>query len=103
MGLYNDPQDRIRSLLSSYVENIEVQITDEVNEKHRLHPITDEHQIALIQNFFAERQLYIADGHHRYETALNYREELRAMHRKLDPKHPPNFAFIPPTTITNPS
>src|SRR5438093_9419463 len=71
MSLYDDPQGMIRRLLSSYAVNAEVQITDEVNEEHRLHPITDEQQIALIQNFFAERQLFIADGHHRYETALN--------------------------------
>jgi uncharacterized protein (DUF1015 family) len=102
MSLYNDPQDRIRRLLSSYVENVEVQITDEVNEEHRLHPITDEHQIALIQNFFAERQLYIADGHHRYETALNYREEVRAMHRKLDPKDAANFVLMALTDIDDP-
>src|SRR5713101_2733668 len=99
MSLYNDPQDRIRRLLSSYVENVEVQITDEVNEKHRLHPITDEHQIALIQKFFAERQLYIADGHHRYETALNYREEVRAMLRKLDPKDAANFVLMALTDV----
>src|SRR5207245_11236412 len=68
----------------------------------RLHPITDENQIALIQNFFAERQLYIADGHHRYETALNYREEVRAMHRKLDPKDAANFVLMALTDVDDP-
>src|SRR6266566_8052766 len=102
MSLYNDPQGRIRRLLSSYAEKTEVQITDEVNEVHRLHPITDENQIALIQNFFAERQLYIADGHHRYETALNYREEVRAMHRKLDPKDAANFVLMALTDFDDP-
>src|SRR5438876_4032762 len=102
MSLYDDPQGRIRRLLSSYAEKAEVQITDEVNEEHRLHPITDEHQILLIQNFFAERQLYIADGHHRYETALNYREEVRAMHRKLDPKDAANFVLMALIDIDDP-
>ncbi len=102
MSLYDDPQGRIRRLLSSYAENVEVQITDEVNEEHRLHPITDERQIALIQNFFAERQLYIADGHHRYETALNYREEVRAMHHKLDPKDAANFVLMALTDVDDP-
>jgi uncharacterized protein (DUF1015 family) len=102
MSLYDDPQGRIRRLLSSYAENVEMQITDEVNEEHRLHPITDEYQIALIQNFFAERQLYIADGHHRYETALNYREEVRAMHRKLDPKDAANFILMALTDVDDP-
>ncbi len=102
MSLYDDPQGRMRRLLSSYAETTEVQITDEVNEVHRLHPITDEHQIALIQNFFAERQLYIADGHHRYETALNYHEEVRAMHRKLDPKDAANFVLMALTDVDDP-
>jgi len=102
MSLYNDPQGRLRRLLSSYAENVEVQIVDEVNEEHRLHPISDGHQIELIQNFFAERQLYIADGHHRYETALNYREEVRAMHRKLDPKDAANFVLMALTDIDDP-
>ncbi|HXZ05359.1 MAG TPA: DUF1015 domain-containing protein [Ktedonobacteraceae bacterium] len=102
MSLYEDPQGRMRRLLSSYVDKAKVQITDEVNEIHRLHAITDEHQIARIQNFFAERQLYIADGHHRYETALNYREEVRAMHRKLDPNDATNFVLMALTDVDDP-
>ena len=102
MSLYEDPQGRMRSLLSSYPETTEVQITDEMNEVHRLHPITDEKHIALIQNFFSQRQLYIADGHHRYETALNYREEARAMHRKLDPKDAANFVLMALTDVDDP-
>src|SRR6266566_4568042 len=102
MSLYNDPQGTIRRLLSSYGVRAEVQITDEANEEHLLHPITDEQQIALIQNFFAKRQLFIADGHHRYETALNYREEVRAMHRKLDPKDAANFVLMALTDLDDP-
>ena len=102
MSLYDDPQGRMRRLLSSYSEAAEVQITDEVNEVHRLHPITNENHIALIQNFFSERQLYIADGHHRYETALNYREETRALHRKLDSKDGANFVLMALTDIDDP-
>lgn len=102
MSLYDDPQGRIRRLLSSYAASAEVQITDEVNEQHRLHPLTDEQQIALIQNFFAERQLYIADGHHRYETALNYREDVRAMHRKLDVDDAANFVLMALIDVDDP-
>src|SRR6266702_2452457 len=83
MSIYDDPQGRMRRLLGSYAQHVEVNITDEVGEGHRLQPITDAKQSAVIQDFFAERQLYIADGHHRYETALNYREEVREQRRKL--------------------
>ncbi len=102
MSLYDDPQGRIRRLLSPYTATPEVQITDEMNEEHRLHPISDERQIELIQNFFAERQLYIADGHHRYETALNYREEVRAMHQKLDPDDAANFVLMALIDVDDP-
>ena len=94
MSLYDDPQGRIRRLLTSYAAKAEVQITDEVNEDHHLHPITDEEQIALIQDFFSERQLYIADGHHRYETTLNYREEVQTMRHQRDPDDAANFVLM---------
>lgn len=102
MSLYNDPQGRIRRLLSSYAANAEVQFTDEVNEEHRLHPLTDKQQLALIQNFFAERSLYIADGHHRYETALNYREEVRALHRTLEIDDAANFVLMALIDVDDP-
>jgi uncharacterized protein (DUF1015 family) len=94
MSMYDDPQGRMRRLLSSYAHHVEVNITDEVGEGHRLQPITDAKQIALIQDFFAERQLYIADGHHRYETALNYREEVREQRRKLSMDDAVNFVLM---------
>lgn len=51
--------------------------TDEAGLTHRLWALTDEELIRAIQNRFADTKLYIADGHHRYETAINYRNWLR--------------------------
>ena len=53
------------------------EMTDESGLEHRLWAITDTGIIAQIQNHLADTKLYIADGHHRYETALNYRNYLR--------------------------
>lgn len=91
MSMYDDPQGRMRRLLAAYAAG--VRIIDEVNEEHRLHPITDPEKIALIQDFFSERQLYIADGHHRYETALNYRNEIREQ-RHLHSEDAVNFVLM---------
>src|ERR1700730_2109006 len=102
MSLYEDPQGRMRKLLGAYAANAEVQVTDEVQEEHRLQPITDVEQIALIQNFFEERHLYIADGHHRYETALNYREEVRAMRKHLHNDDAANFVLMALIDIDDP-
>nr|BBH95372.1 phosphatase [Thermogemmatispora argillosa] len=94
MAWYEDPQARLRRLLQPYAERAEVQVRDELADEHRLHPITDPQQIALIQDFFSQRQLFIADGHHRYETALSYREEIRELHRGLDPEDGANFVMM---------
>lgn len=94
MSLYDDPQGRIRRLLSTYAAKAEVQFVDEVGEEHRLHAITDVQEIALIQDFFAQRQLYIADGHHRYETALAYRQEILTQRKELHAADAANFVMM---------
>ena len=102
MSLYDDPQGRIRRLLGAYADKAEVRMTDEVGEGHRLQHITDPAQIDLIQNFFAERQLYIADGHHRYETALNYREEIREQRRQLHVDDAVQFVLMALVDVDDP-
>ena len=94
MALYEDPQARMRRLLAPYAANPQVQFIDEVHEQHLLQPITDEQQIALIQNFFAERPLFIADGHHRYETALNYRNEIRERRKGVTAADAVNYVMM---------
>jgi len=102
MSLYDDPQGRIRRLLTSYAEHAEVHITDEAGEEHRLHPIRDEQQIASIQDFFTERQLYIADGHHRYETALAYRQQILEQRKELHPEDAANFVLMALIDVDDP-
>ena len=54
-----------------------LEFTDNDNVTHRLWIVTDEAVIEKLVADFADRKLYIADGHHRYETALNYRNYCR--------------------------
>jgi len=89
-------------LLGSYAENAVIQIVDEVGEEHRLQPITDAQQTALIQDFFAQRQLYIADGHHRYETALAYRAEMLEQRGSLHPLDAVNFTLMALIDVDDP-
>lgn len=53
------------------------EFTDDDNITHRLWVCTDEAVIAKLIKDFTDRKLYIADGHHRYETAVNYRNWCR--------------------------
>lgn len=55
----------------------DISVTDEYGVKHDLRQISDSETIASIQNAMKDKKLVIADGHHRYETALTYRNECR--------------------------
>lgn len=102
MCMYDDPQGRIRRLLTSEAAHPELKIVDEGGEEHFLRAITDPQQVALIQDFFAQRQLYIADGHHRYTTALSYRDEVQAQKGKLDPQDGINFMLMALIAVDDP-
>jgi uncharacterized protein (DUF1015 family) len=56
----------------------EIEVTDEYEVVHRVWKISDSSAIASVQDEMRNRKLIIADGHHRYETALTYRNQRRA-------------------------
>lgn len=75
--LYSDPQKTILKLLDNGVakRNPAIKVSDEDGNKHLLWKITDVKLIKDIQEAMMDKTLYIADGHHRYQTALNYCNE----------------------------
>ena len=63
--------------------------TDAEGVGHRLWVLTDPMLVGELRAYFASRPLFIADGHHRYETALNYLEDRRQRAGgELPPTHP---------------
>jgi len=56
----------------------EIEVTDEYGVVHRVWKTSDPSAVSAVQRRMKERKLIIADGHHRYETALAYRNEQRA-------------------------
>ena len=88
--IYDDPSRRVDSILAQAAAAPPVtQLIDEFGVEHRLFRISRADQIAEIQRALASQKLVIADGHHRYETALAYRNERRAAaHIASDPAAP---------------
>jgi len=87
--LYSDPAVRIDALLDAATRsNAEVEVRDEYDVVHKLWPMNDAQTIETIRREMADKKLVIADGHHRYETALAYRDERRARAGRLDPDAP---------------
>lgn len=77
-ALYMDETHTTLNTIDSQSQDKAVlEFTDNDNVTHRLWIVTDEEVISKIVSDFADRKLYIADGHHRYETALNYRNYCR--------------------------
>jgi uncharacterized protein (DUF1015 family) len=74
--LYPDPDLAIDKLLDAATAGPPIlQVTDEDGAFHRLWKISDPAAIARIQQLMSDKKLLIADGHHRYETALAFRNE----------------------------
>ncbi len=63
-------------------------------QRHTLSAITDDRDIAAFQAMLAASDVYIADGHHRYETALVYRDEMRARASIWTGDEPENFVLM---------
>jgi uncharacterized protein (DUF1015 family) len=76
--LYSDPEKTIDALLASACSGEELlSSTDEDNVTHRLYAITDPQEINTVKEVMADKSVFVADGHHRYETALDYYEETK--------------------------
>jgi len=87
--LYSDPAARIDALLDAAARSkAGVDVRDEYGVVHKLWPVTDAHFLETIRREMADKKLVIADGHHRYETALAYRDECRARAGRVDPGAP---------------
>jgi len=88
--IYSDPSKRVDAILAeTAATKPDTRLTDEYGVEHRLHRIAQPDRIAEIQRALADQKLVIADGHHRYETALAYRNEQRAAHSgAADPNAP---------------
>jgi len=77
--LYSDEQRRVDNILADVEASAPpaTELRDEYGVVHRLWVVSDPAKIAAIQEAMASQKLVIADGHHRYETALTYRNERR--------------------------
>ena len=89
-ALYEDPQSAVRPVIATAVaESPRLSITGEDGDQHTIWSINGAERFHKLAEVFRTSRLYIADGHHRYETALNFRNKQRVDH----PDAPPDAAF----------
>jgi uncharacterized protein (DUF1015 family) len=101
-GLYPDPENEAQGLLEQAIAGqTPLEATDHLGAVHRLWPVTDVQVISQLAGLLSPRPMFVADGHHRYETACNYRDHL-SQRGPLDPNHPANFVLTMFVSMTDP-
>jgi uncharacterized protein (DUF1015 family) len=73
--LYSDPSGSVEKVLYDGNGNADGEVTDEYGVLHRIWRVNNPSAIRLLTTAMDDKKLIIADGHHRYETALNYAKE----------------------------
>jgi len=94
--LYKDDEREVTNAIESAQEGAEfgAEIKDEDNFVHRLWIIKVPESIQRIQEAMADKVLIIADGHHRYETSLNFKKEILEEERETTGDEPFNFIMM---------
>ncbi|HTP68114.1 MAG TPA: DUF1015 domain-containing protein [Dongiaceae bacterium] len=94
--LYSDARQQIDAILKQVEVSQQpaTQLIDEYGVTHRLWVISEPERIDAIQKAMADQKLVIADGHHRYETSLNFRNESRTRAGKLIPDAAYEFSMM---------
>jgi uncharacterized protein (DUF1015 family) len=95
-SLFSDEESLIFNKLKHVVrdKSADIVFTDKTKQKHRLWRITDNSVHQYISDALKDKKIFIADGHHRYETALNYRDWLSARTSNFNGSHPANYVMM---------
>ena len=95
MAMYEDSENHISSLLEAKkVKAPLIKLKGENGERHDVWEVTEPRVVREICDSFGEKPLYIADGHHRYESALTYQHERRASSSETSADEAFNFVMM---------
>jgi uncharacterized protein (DUF1015 family) len=102
-GLYPDAEGAVQAQLDEAVGRaLPLEATDHLGVVSRLWPVSDQRVVSAVTGLLGPRPVFIADGHHRYETALNYLEERRAAGEVRDAEAAPNFVLMMLVSMSDP-
>ena len=92
--LYIDKNDKIRNLIDSALNEPFIKVKGYDGFNHKLWKLEDENLLSKIQKDLKEKILFIADGHHRYQTAINYANELKNKSGNTNENAPFNYRMV---------
>lgn len=105
--LYPDETNQVNRILQPYLEAhppiVAREMVIETAVEQRFWVVDDPKVIsAVVEEMAPKRNLIIADGHHRYETMLNYREEMRRQHPDAPADAAFNFTLVTLVSMSDP-
>ncbi|QEL15263.1 DUF1015 domain-containing protein [Limnoglobus roseus] len=94
-GLYPDDDGEVFAKLEPLIRKSPPRVaTDHLGVVNRLWVVTDQATISQVIGLMGPKSVFIADGHHRYETGVKYLEEQRAAGQVPDDEAAPNFCLM---------
>jgi uncharacterized protein (DUF1015 family) len=103
LALFDDRGGWVSSLLAAQSQGEPmINLNADSGEGHRLWAITDDKAVKQICHYLAHRPLYIADGHHRYESALAYQREKRTFSPSVSVEEPFDFVMMTLVDFSDP-
>jgi uncharacterized protein (DUF1015 family) len=95
LALFEDPRRIVSFLLTAQEINQPlINLVDNSGERHKVWAISHPDVINQIQQVFSGQPIYIADGHHRYDSALTYRRERSAQSGSFNGNEDYNFVLM---------
>ncbi|MFO0842705.1 MAG: DUF1015 domain-containing protein [Gemmataceae bacterium] len=102
-GLYPDPEGQVMAELDRAVgRSLPLEATDHLGVVSRLWPVHDQHTVSAVTGLLGPKPVFIADGHHRYETGLRYLEERREAGEARDGEAAANFILMMLVSMSDP-
>jgi uncharacterized protein (DUF1015 family) len=94
-GLYPDAAGEVLHAVEAGIKDrTPLEATDHLGVVSRIWPVFDPEAHTKVQGLMASKSIFIADGHHRYETGLKFRDELAGAGALAGPDDPANFTMM---------
>jgi len=102
-GLYPDADNRaLETLEAGLTDRTPLLARDHLGVEHRLWPVTAPEALTAVHGLMADAPIFIADGHHRYETALKHLQERTEAGLVTGPDDPANFCLMMLVSMSDP-
>ncbi len=101
-GIFPDETRAVESCLDEAIHRAPpIEAVDHLGVTSRLWPVSDQHAVTTTVGLMGPKPIFIADGHHRYETGLRYLED-RRQSGQINEEHPANFILMMLVAMSDP-